>query len=744
MAERGLSWRKLAELTGYHPSWLSKIRNGRKPSAEVVQRCDEVLGANGRLVALAEANELHPAHLPAPPAGFVGRDTELRRLRAALTSDGRAGAPAIVAIDGPPGVGKSATALRGTHELRGSGTWAYTDGQLFANLNGHSPDKDPASPEDVLEEFLVALGIPAGFVPSGLELRAKLYRTLLDSRKVLIVLDNAASSQQVEPLLPGSAGCGVIVTSRRRLAGLAMRADVTRIVLAPMTPRESVALLAMLIGSPRAESERASIRALADRCGHLPLALRIAAERVTAHPYRAVGDLVDELSVEGRSLEALVTDDSVAVQTVFEWSYRNLSGAEARVFRLLGLMRGSVISTEMASVLTGMAQVPAQRLLESLAGWHLLETAPGGHYRLHRLLRVYAAVRARAEESPDDLGASVCRLVGWYLDTASAGGRMLAPFHTSPLAPAEAPDDDGPPRFDGYRAALNWFDTEAPNFVPILELAIEYRLHESAWRLADALWDYFRLMREPVRFWETIQQLGLQAARADGDHRAEGWLRATLAEAYRWAYRYDRSRRLFDQALAINQEAGNRNAEAWTLTGAGFLAIDEGWFDRAYSCATRAGKIFDALGDRFGLAATLLTTADANDGWQRPDEALPALREALKIFQEIGDRNGEALALVKMADIFDAKGEHDRALEYLDRSLQARRLAGSRRGEADGHYRRGCILHALGRTPEAETSWSTALTLYDEVDDPRAANLRLCLDGRDYGLMRKVLAKPTL
>lgn len=730
LAERRFSWRKLAELTGYHPSWLSKIRNGRPPSAEVVRRCDEVLGANGTLVALAQVHELRPAHLPAAPAGFIGRDDELHRMREALTVGSRQGVPTIVAIDGPPGVGKTATALRCAHDVKESLQWKYSDGELFADLHGHSPNQDPARPEDLLEEFLIGLGVPANEIPAGLEPRTKLYRTLLGSRKILIVLDNAASSEQVERLLPGSGNCGVIATSRRRLVGLAMRRDAVRVALGPTSMRESVALLRTFVGVARADAETASVVALAERCGHLPMALRIAAERVAAHPYLPVSELVDELSSDERPLDALATGDSVDLRTVFESSYRDLGGEEARVFRLLGLQRGPDISVDTAAVLAELPPVRARRLLEKLVSVHVLEAAPAGRYHLHELLRMYAVERVQGEHDAD-----------WYLHTASAGSRVLAPFGCDRPAPG-APRDVVPRTFPGRPQALSWFDAETANFQPVIKLAIEHGLHDTAWRLAVALREYARLRRKPLGWWPASLELALKATRSVGDCPAEGLVRTIAAEAHRWSCDHDRARQSLRSALAIRREIGDLSGKAWTLTESGFLAVEEECFEQACPLASEALSIFQDLGDRRGQASALFTLADAYAGWQRQGDALSALGEALTIFREIGDHDGEGLVLVKMAGIHHTYDEPETALECLDLALEARRSAGSRWGEADCLCRQASVLHALGRVEEVRKPCEEALALYEEVGDLRALDLRACLDWHEYGMVGELLPNP--
>jgi tetratricopeptide (TPR) repeat protein/transcriptional regulator with XRE-family HTH domain len=725
--KRGLSWRKLAELTFYDPSWLSKVRHGATPSAELVRRCDEVLGARGSLIALAGIRqERRPAQLPAAPAGFVGRADELSRIRQALTASYSADTLRVVAIEGLPGVGKTATALHGAHALIASKTPAYADGQLYVDLQGHSREAGPRRSYDVLEEFLVALGVAASEVPVSDKQRAALYRSLLASREVLIVLDNAASSAQVEPLLPGSARCGVLVTSRRRLSGLSMRVGVERIVLGVLTPGESTKLLREVIGDARADAETPALRVLAEACGQLPLALRIAGERVAAHPHRPLGELVDELSAEQRRLDALALDDAIPVREVFEWSFRDLKVAEARVFQLLALHPGAQVSVAAVAALTGMPILQTRRVMETLCDFHLLTAAPGGRYQFHDLLRHYATERVRATDKAEQRRA-IDRLTNWYLHTAAAAGRALAPFRLNPLQlPPVAPDVE-PLAFESDRAALRWCDAEAANFEPIIGLAVDHTMYSTAWKLAVALFDYHRLLRNSGHMWLAATTLAYRAARAAADPYAEGWVQTSRAEAHRWLRRYDDAQRLFEHALAIRRDIGDRHGEGWTLAGLGFLAIDQGRPERARTYAEQALTAFTAVADQHGRASALFTLADVYSARRQIDEALRMLHDSLKIFEEIHNHDGEGLTLVKIAEIHLKAGRHRKALEHLDRSLQERHQAGSRWGEADALARRGHVLNVLGRTEEARRSWAAAAATYEQLHDPRAADIRAYL-----------------
>ena len=718
LRKRGLSWRRLSDLIGYTPSWLSKIKHGAPPSAELARKCDQVLEAEGQLIALAAATggPVRLAQLPAAAATFVGREAELFELSEILACAGDPGTPQTVAIDGPPGAGKTALALRVAHAVVDQ----YSDGQLYVDLRGYSPDGQPRIVDEVLEEFLTALGVQIDVIPAGLEARAKLYRSVLADRRVMVVLDNAADSQQLEPLMPASSGCGVVVTSRKRITGLAMRGD-RRITLGPMSEDESITLLRKVIGADRAAAEPDAVRALADRCGHLPLALRIAAERVATHPHHSVSLLVEELATEEQRLDGLSTDDSVAVKTVFSWSYRDLSADAARMFRLLGLHSGSHLSTGAAAALADQPLMRARRLLDRLTAVHLLEGLGSDRYRMHDLLRVYAAEQAAEEEPEAECVLARRRMVDWYLHNTYAANHALAPQRQDPeLDPSDFGVDVGV--FD-YDSALTWCEIEMSNIVTATRTAVAIGEHVAAWKLPAGSFNYLHL-RKRWTLWVACHEVGAVAAQHVGDRYGEAWVLNNLAIAYRELRRVEEAKETFEAVLALRIGLGDRVGQAWTLTGIGFVGFDQNQFDVAAARFGEALDIFREVGDRHGEGIALANVGDAYRGLRDFDRAISNLEEALAVCGDIGDRYDEAYSLVKLGDTFSELQRPEDALNCFQRALDTRRDLGDRWGEAEVLHKRGMALRESGKDEEATEAWTAALAIFDELGDPRSADLR--------------------
>ncbi|WP_131742292.1 NB-ARC domain-containing protein [Actinomadura roseirufa] len=419
---RSVGKERLAAAIGVTRSSLYAYLKGTTlPSTVVLDRLLTVLDVSPcsrrRLATARDGLEVGPGTVPADPppprqlpgavAGFVGRARELAELNARLRDPG--GAMTITPIVGTAGVGKTALAVRWAHQVCGR----FPDGQLYVDLRGYGPVR-PRRPAEALELLLCALGVASRSLPSGEDARAGLYRTLLAGRRTLVLLDNAAASEQVRPLLPGSAGCHVVVTSRSGLSALVAGTGARPLTLGRLRHDEAVDLLRGILGPARVEREPAAADELVRRCAHLPLAVRIAAQRACTDPSTSLAGLAEALSCERHRLDRLATPDddlTTDVRAALSWSVRSLPRAQARMFRLLGLHAGRQISVRAAAALGGVDVQYAVRLLDGLAGAHLLERARGG-YRLPGLLRDYALECAAREETEETRASAVRRMLG--------------------------------------------------------------------------------------------------------------------------------------------------------------------------------------------------------------------------------------------------------------------------------------------------------------------------------------------
>jgi len=662
-----------------------------------------------------------PRQLPVDTAHFTGRVAGMAWLDARLTEATAevAGTSMIAVISGAAGVGKTAFAVRWAHRRRDR----FPDGELYVDLHGY----DLGSPEPlerVFERLLRALGVSADDTPADVESQAMLYRSLVASRRMLIVLDNAVSVEQLRLLLPGSSSCFVVVTSRHRLSALLVQTGSPRITLDPMPPTEAVSLLRQVIGTSRVDGEAQAAVELVRQCACLPLALRIVADRAATHKYTTLAELAGELAVERDRLDVLAVDDdeATAVRAVFSWSYQALPGESARLFRLLGLHAGVDISTPAAAALSGTPIVRVRRLLDMLANVHLIEESGRDRYRLHDLLRVYAAERAAIEEAERDRDEAVRRLLDWYLRTANAADHLLNPLRRHvPLEPVVVNDHEL--RLRSPDDARQWCEAELANLVAATRRAMDSGHHDVAWKLPIALWGYFTL-RTPWVDWVITYRMGLEAAKHLGDRTGQAWILGGLGIAYRDLRRYPDALDSYDRSLAIWRELGDRYGEGWTLGSKSIAYWELERFDEALESSSGALAVFRDIGNRYGEGQALYCFGESCRGLERFEEAIVYFQRSLVLRREISDRLGEAQTMHSLADAYRDLDRLPEARDLYRDSLVIWDENGDRWGEARTLTNLGDVLQQLGKSDEAHVCWEQSLRMCEDLGSPKATELR--------------------
>ncbi|WP_181320389.1 BTAD domain-containing putative transcriptional regulator [Saccharothrix carnea] len=646
-----------------------------------------------------------PAQLPADVAGFTAREDELRRLDEALGDD----RPVVLA--GTAGVGKTTLAVHWAHRVR----HRFPGGQLFVNLGGFGPVESVLPPEEALRGFLEALGVPGPRIPRELPARAAMFRTLVAGRRLLIILDNARDADQVRPLLPGTPGSVVAITSRDQLLSLVAIEAARLVNVGLLTQAEARTMLAWRLGDQRVDAEPAAVRRLGDACAHLPIALAIVAARAAGRPDLPLASLADQLTAGDRFDVLDGHDASSNVRMVFSWSYRSLKPAAARLFRLLGLHPGPAFTATAAASLAGH---PVDQVLDELVQAHLFVPAATGRYEQHDLLRAYAAELAGTDERD-----ALHRLLDHYLHGASKAMRLNHTPSVLTLPPAqpgtvvdEIADDS---------AALAWLIANDSVLTRLIRLAGQAGFDGHAWRLARAR-DHFAVRQGRWNDLVELDQIGLRAARRTGDRAAEAELLRSLARALLMLGDHDGARRHALTAAGHFHELGEQTSEAQTHH---FLADI---FDRmgqprtALRHARTALRVYEAIDDRAGMARALNATGWCHAVLGEHRLAVEHCARALAFFREIGDRDGEAATQGSLGYACEQSGELDAAIGHYNQSVRLCREIGERFYLADTLTHLGDCLRAKGDRRAARAAWSEALDVFDELDHP-AQDLRVKL-----------------
>lgn len=641
---------------------------GIDPPAELTALYSSILTdtAGGGITPPEPPAPVRPAELPRGVGTFVGRAAEVQQVLEAsrtgsATDDAADRASRILMIVGVGGVGKTALAVHCAHQLAAE----YPDGQLYVNLRGFDPKHPALTPADALHHLLTSLNVET--VPPEEEQRVALWRSLVRDKCLLIVLDNAASADQVEDLLPGGGPSLIVVTSRNRLSGLAVRYSASRVTLSPLTSDESVELLSRSISSARVASELPAARRLAELCDRLPLALRIASEQVTARPQSPIADLIGDLEDVQRRLDALqIPDDELcSVRGVLSWSYARLDADAASAFRALAVFPGVSIRPEVAAALLDAPLPAATALLESLAAQHLVETS-GVSYWMHDLTRLYAEEVSHDGEPAAVRRQSLGRVLEWYVRTMAVGSQA----GKLNLLTFDADTHHELLRFEDQKEFMAWCTQEWDNLGPLVRAAQRIGCHNWAWQLAYLLYAYFYAAGR-LRAWAEVLQIGIRSASMVGDRRAQAALLNHLGVAYS---------RLGDNGAAVRQ-----------LQHALRLLGDAG------DDILRASL----LGN---LASTLREAKDY-------PAALRYGREALELAQRDGSTYYQAGCLDVVCELHAELGEFEEALRYGRPGLVMARRCENVLLEANILINLGVSEHGLGNVVQAQGYFQDAVAL---------------------------------
>jgi DNA-binding SARP family transcriptional activator/tetratricopeptide (TPR) repeat protein len=640
-----------------------------------------------------------PDTLPPEMVEFVGRDEEL-----SLLIQGPSDGPRISVIEGMAGVGKTALAI---HAARAAAA-QYPDGTFYLNFHTHDPGLPTLAAAEALHRLLRMLTAPATRIPDAIGEGAALLRAQLSRRRAIVILDDAAGPEQIQPLLPSSGQSLFLITTRRTLSGLHGAHALTLDVL-PMA--DAIALFRRVAGQSRAHDEDAAAMAV-QLCGRLPLAIQLAAGRL-AHDYPPrLADLIEELS------QSPVPTPGVAspqVMSAFDVSYRSLEPDHQRFFRRLGMSPCASISPAAAAALGGVMLAEAQQALAALLDHHLLARAPGGQFRFHDLIREYAALRATREDSEPERRRAVSRLLNYYLSAADQADRVLHPFRRRMPLPVSRPTPASP-ALSAKDGAADWLESEWRN---ILQAAQYAGRHEWKQKCADLIHVLGGFL-EARAYWDeaiAAHTVAVQAGRDLVDPARVARASLELSEVSQQIGRHDAALPLAEEAVEIYRSLGDRRGEAQALDQVGLAHQRAGRSRDSLAYFTEARALYGGAEDPHGVADTLTHSGIAS--WQlgRYQDAMDILRDALLLYRGAGDRRGEAKTLNNLGRMQLNFGYHRDALDGYQKALEIFREIGVAQSEAILYHNIGALYNYKGSYDEGLAAYRRALAIYREIGD---------------------------
>ncbi len=728
-AEARLTQEELADAAGLSPRSVSDLERGinrtaRKDTAVLLAGA---LGLSGEVAEsfVAAARGRGPAAdvaaarkgaaagtfaaaatrgLPRDVASFTGRRAELARLMEAIdASAAKAGVVGIHAIDGMAGIGKTTLAVHAAHRL----AEAFPDGQFFLPLHAHTQGQRPVDPAHALASLLLIIGVPAAQIPLGLEARAARWRDHVAGKKILLVLDDAAGHDQIRPVLPGTGGSLVLVTSRRRLAAL----DAEVLTLDTLSPGEAAALLVRLAARPGMSAGDVAVREVTRLCGYLPLAIGMLASQLRHHPAWTAAGMVTELA-QARDRLALMHAENVSVGAALDLSYQDLTSQQQRLFRYLGLIPGPDFDACAAAALDATSPDTARRDLDELYDQHLLAEPAPGRYQLHDLLREHARALAAAG-NPAESDAAAGRLLDYYLHTAVAAGRHF---------PRRVGADRRPPGSRGAQApdlstlaqAAAWLEAERAN----LHAAADYAATRGCYRHAIAIPAAISSFLAVRGHWDqsaAIQHGALAAARQAGDRAGEAEALAELGGVQQLRGEYPAAAASLTRALALFRDLGDRPGEAHALNQLGFVHVLTGDYPAAAASQQQALALARGASDRHGEAAALNHLGLVQQLTGDYPAAAASQQQALALFRDLGNLPGQAQVLNDLGVVQQLTGDYPAAAASQQRALALFDDLGNLLGQAYACNDLGLLQQDTGDYAAAANNHQQALALFDDL-----------------------------
>lgn len=654
-----------------------------------------------------------PRQLPAAPKLFVGRRSELEVL---ALLPGETGGGAVSVISGMAGVGKTALALNWAHRA----AQRFPDGQLYVDLCGFGPSA-PVKPAEALCGLLESLGAVSELIPRGLDARAGLYRSLVADRRMLIVLDNARDAEQVRPLLPSSAGCEVLVTSRSRMSGLAVYGNARLMPLDVLSEEEAHELLTARAGARRAAAEPGAVGELVRLCAGLPLALAITAARAAAYPEVPLSGLTAELRDAASRLDALdAGDPATSVRAVLSWSYCQLGELSARMLRLLSLHPGPGITAAAAASLAGISLRRARHALRALASANLVTEYLPGRYALHDLLRAFAAERAGAAREAEDYPAAIRRMLDHYVHTASSAD-LMTNWEREPISLGVPQTGVLPETFAARDQALSWFYAEHTVLVKMTGQAAQTGFDVHACHLAWSLAGFFSLQG---RWHDQVatQHIALSAARRLADLNVQARAQCELGFAMGEGGQFRQAHAHLKEALKLYQQTSDQQGQGWVHLRTGEVLSWQGR-DREALASTAAALRSSPEGQAIGQRLQSIALGDL--GWYHArlgelDQARTRCIAALQLYREVGSRFGEAITQDTLAYIHDQEGDHVQAVTLYRLAADKLRQIGALHIAADVLSRLGDACQIAGEAASARAAWQEAIQILDGMQNPGA------------------------